>query len=131
MDTAVAGEITMAIEMEMIAEIIGMITPLFLAGVTALIVITAVTMDMILVATAIIDKTATIIDSTAIEITTTKCLPIVITTGGRDMAEDTIAITMGMSLVEDTTPATGMVTAVDTATTTIITIKEITTITTV
>jgi len=124
METAAVGEITMAIEMEMIVEIIGMITPLFLAAVTALIVITAVTMDMILVAT-------TIIDSTATEITTTKCLPIVITTGGRDMAEDTIAITMGMSLVEDTTPATGMVTAVDTATTTIITIKEITTITTV
>mmetsp|Transcript_10150 Transcript_10150/g.11589 ORF Transcript_10150/g.11589 Transcript_10150/m.11589 type:complete len:125 (+) Transcript_10150:264-638(+) len=124
METAVVGEITMAIEMEMIVEITGTITPLFLAAVTALIVITAVTMDMILVAT-------TIIDSTATEITTTKCLPIVITTGGRDMAEDTIAITMGMSLVEDTTPATGMVTAVDTATTTIITIKEITTITTV
>mmetsp|Transcript_10584 Transcript_10584/g.11865 ORF Transcript_10584/g.11865 Transcript_10584/m.11865 type:complete len:125 (+) Transcript_10584:263-637(+) len=123
METAVVGEITMAIEMEMIAEIIGMITPLFLAAVTALIVITAVTMDMILVAT-------TIIDSTATEITTTKCLPIVLTTGGRDMAEDTVAITTGMSMVKDTTPATGMVTAVDTATATIITMEDITTITT-
>jgi len=123
MDTAVAGEITMAIEMEMIVEITGMITPLFLAAVTALIVITAVTMDMILVAT-------TIIDSTAIEITTTKCLPIVLTMGGRDMAEDTVAITTGMSMVKDTTPATGMVTAVDTATATIITMEDITTITT-
>jgi len=123
METAAVGEITMAIEMEMIVEIIGMITPLFLAAVTALIVITAVTMDMILVAT-------TIIDSTATEITTTKCLPIVLTTGGRDMAEDTVAITTGMSMVKDTTPATGMVTAVDTATATIITMEDITTITT-
>jgi len=120
---AVVEETTMAIEMVMIVEITDiMITPLFLAAVTVLIVEMAVTMDMTLVATTT--------ESTATEITTVKCILIVITTGGIDTAEDTMATTMGMSMVEDITIAMGIVTAVDMVTTTITMMEDITTITT-